>query len=88
MAALEEAVRKGWTDEKDVSTQILDRFLSGRGKAFYKIADLDIREERRRIVLKKGKERIPDVISNIEKTVQIVPFKSGDGIISLRWTES
>lgn len=85
VAAIEEGLRKGWITNSDALFENLQSFLSDHGRAFYNIQRPDSNLDKGRIILERKGERIPEVIANDDQSIQIVPFKSGDEILSLRW---
>ncbi len=85
VSAVEEGIRKGWIQEKEGSMQTLQRFLRLNGKNFYKIPDLEGKDEKERIILERKKDRIPEIIWSADGTIGVVPFKNGDEIPTLRW---
>jgi len=80
VAAVDEGLRQGWIE--DVTVDDLDEFLSGRGRRFYEVEAKD----KRKIVLEKRGERISDSIKS--ENTEVVPFRSGEEIMSLRWIET
>ena len=67
-----------------MSVQALENFLSRNGKRFYHIPEAEFHEGQK-IILEKTGERISDVVQSTDKSIKVVPFKSGDEILSLRW---
>ena len=76
---------RGILTEEDITKEVLEGFLSGFGRAFYRAPD----ERGEQIVLLRGEEVIVDVVtgegSGKGGGVQIVPFRRGRRTWSLRW---
>ena len=86
VAAVEEGIRNGWIEETEDLAKNLQAFLSDFGRAFYKVQRPESNgQHHERIILERRGERIPEVVANAEESVRVVPFKSGDEILSLRW---
>ncbi|KAK7709659.1 dihydroorotase [Botryosphaeria dothidea] len=79
--ALEGAVAKGWLKEQEVGREALEGFLSGFGRAFYKVGD----ERGERIVLRKKEEKVVDTIRHEKGEVEVVPFRKGQNTWSVEW---
>ncbi|KAB2576702.1 putative dihydroorotase [Lasiodiplodia theobromae] len=79
--AFEAAVTKGWLKEEEVTKENLEGFLSGYGRAFYKVGD----ERGERIVLKRQGEKVVDVVKHKEGEVEVVPFRKGQNTWSVAW---
>ena len=77
----------GWIS-KDISREAIEGFLSHYGRAFYKIEQpkheaksyYSIRLER------KG-ERIPQSIKSPDGSIEIVPFRRGEEVMTLTWLQ-
>ena len=80
--AIEEAIDRGVVDEKEVTQERLEQFLSRSGRRFYKLPDL-AGEEHPRIVLERKGETIPKSIKC--DTLEVGLPRSGASIFSLRW---
>ncbi|TKA67525.1 hypothetical protein B0A49_08250 [Cryomyces minteri] len=80
--AFEMACETGALKEGDITREALEGFLSKFGRAFYRAPDA--RNER--IVLKRGDERIVDVIRKDGSDVEVVPFRRGRSTWTLTWT--
>ena len=52
VGAVEEGIAKGWLQE-EVSAEILEEFLSGRGRRFYKLKEKTGSEKVQKILLEK-----------------------------------
>ena len=85
VSALEEAVEKGWIQDEDVTYEALVGFLGGRGRRFYNIQSLIKENNEKRIVLERKGERIPESIKSKDGSIEVVPFRRGEEIWSLRW---
>jgi len=86
VGAVEEGLRLGWIQEdEETVTEALKEFLRDRGRKFYKLKDLSDEKYERKIVLEKKGERIQDSIKNKTGTLEVVPFRSGEEVWSLRW---
>ena len=81
IGALEEAIDKGWIKEEDVTRESIEGFLSGHGRAFYKLAESNTH----RIRLERRGEKIPEAVKSKEGTIEVVPFGRGKEIFSLSW---
>jgi dihydroorotase len=84
IGALEQAVDHGWITEEDVTRESLEGFLSGHGRAFYRIqqpAELD----GSKIRLEKKRETIPEVVTSKDGTIEVVPFGRGKEVLSVSW---
>jgi len=77
--ALEAGVQSGVIQDEDVTLAKLEGFLSGYGRAFYRVPD----KTGERIVLTKGGADVIDVLRNRE--VEVVPFRSNEKTWSLAW---
>ncbi|KAL9027780.1 MAG: hypothetical protein Q9196_003743 [Gyalolechia fulgens] len=88
IGALEHALRQGWISKDHVTREALEGFLSKYGRAFYKIADLnDQASSEPRIRLTRRGETIPKSIKSSDGQIEVVPFRSGQEIMSLSWIE-
>jgi hypothetical protein len=52
---------------------------------FYKIEELTRETCEQKIILEKKGERFADSAKNRDGTIKVVPFKTGEEILSLRW---
>jgi len=82
--ALEKGVERGVIKESEVSQEVLEGFFGGWGRKFYKIQDLG--DEK--IVLRKGAEKIVDVLEKDGVGVSVVPFRKGESTWSAEWLSS
>jgi dihydroorotase len=77
--ALETGIQRGVIREEDVTKETLEGFFGGWGRSFYQVES----EKGERVVLKKGGERIVDVLK--EGSVDAVPFRRGERTWSVEW---
>lgn len=75
----------GWI-RKDISREALQGFLSHFGRAFYKI-DQSKHEMTSKygIRLERKGERIPKSIKSLDGTIEVVPFRRGEEVMTLTW---
>lgn len=85
VAAIEEGVRKGWIEESDALFKNLQGFLGDYGRAFYNIQRPESNARPGRIILERKGEKIPEVVASDDQSIQVVPFKSDDEVLTLRW---
>lgn len=85
VGAVEEGISNGWLP-KDVGADVLNEFLSGRGRRFYQLKDpaAEGRKERKILLEKKG-EKIPEILRNQDGSVEVAPFRRGEEVWSLTW---
>lgn len=79
--AFEMGCEKGIIKEEDVTKEVLEAFLGGFGRAFYRAPD----GRKEKILLTKGEEVIADVVTREGSDVEIVPFRTGMKTWSLEW---
>lgn len=84
IGALEEAINQGWVREEEVSREAIEGFLSGHGRAFYKI-QRPVESKGPRIRLERKQATIPEVVRSKDGTIEVVPFGRGKEILSLSW---
>lgn len=86
---MEEAVAHGWLKESDVTQTVLNNFLSRRGRSFYRVDKHPVNASRpgKRIIVEKGDEIIPSSVKSEDGDVEIVPFRSGQSVWSLSWSD-
>lgn len=78
---------QGWISKEDVTRGAVEGFLSHYGRAFYKISNLsDTDAQKRRIRLERRGETIPRSISSSDGKLEVVPFRRGEDVMSLSWT--
>ncbi|KAH6851487.1 hypothetical protein BKA58DRAFT_395044 [Alternaria rosae] len=80
--ALEVGIKRGVVKEEEVSQEVLEGFFGGWGRAFYQIED----EKKERVVLRKGKETVVDVLRKEGGgDVEVVPFRKGEVTWGVEW---
>lgn len=79
--ALERGVERGVVEEKDISQEGLEGFFGKWGREFYQIKE----ERGERIVLKKGKGQVVNVLEKEGLGVRVVPFRRGEQTWSVEW---
>jgi dihydroorotase len=86
IGALEEGIDQGWIKEEEVTHKSIENFLSGYGRAFYKIHQ-STESDRLKIRLERKGEIIPKVIKTQDGTIEVVPFRRGKEVWSTSWIE-
>ncbi|KAI0541261.1 dihydroorotase [Xylaria digitata] len=86
LLALEEATEKGIIDEKDVTQENIEGFLSLFGRRFYKLEEPSPTGSR--IVVKRTGETIPASIRSADGTLEVGISRSETPVFSLRFTSS
>jgi dihydroorotase len=79
LSALEEGIDQGVIKEADVTEEKLRNFLSGFGRAFYRVPD----ETGEKIVIKRGEEVVQDIFS--AGSIEVVPFRRGKKTWTATW---
>lgn len=79
--ALEKGVARGVIKEEEVSQEVLEGFFGGWGRKFYQVKD----ESGERVLLKKGAEKITDLLEKEGVSVSVVPFRKGESTWSVAW---
>jgi dihydroorotase len=79
--ALEKGVKRGVIKEEEVSQNVLEGFFGGWGRKFYQVKD----ERGERVVLKKGAEKVVEVLEMDGVGVSVVPFRKGEATWSVEW---
>jgi dihydroorotase len=79
--ALEKGVERGVISKDEVTQEGLEGFFGKWGRAFYQVAD----SKGERVVLRKGGEKIVDVLSKEGGSVEVVPFRRGEQTWSVEW---
>ena len=75
----------GWIS-KDVSREVIEGFLSHFGRTFYKIAQPQQEAASKRgIRLERKGERIPKSIKSLDETIEVVPFRRDEEVMTLTW---
>jgi len=82
--AVEEAVKNSWI-EGEVTEEALEGLLSGYGRKFYKMEDAQSSGGKQRIILERKGERISQNIRSTDGSIEVVPFRSGEETLSVRW---
>lgn len=83
LLALEEATEKGIIDEKDVTQDHIEGFLSVFGRRFYKLPEPV--QPREWIALKRIDEVIPESIKTADGSLAIGLSRSGATVFSVRF---
>jgi dihydroorotase len=84
IGALEEGINQGWIREEEVTRESIEGFLSGYGRAFYKIHK-SMESDGPRIRLERRGETIPEAVISQDGSIEVVPFRRGKEILSLSW---
>jgi dihydroorotase len=80
--ALEVGVQRGVIREEEVTKEVLEGFFGGWGRKFYQIKD----ERGERVVLRKGGEKVVDVLSKEGGgECEVVPFRKGEATWGVEW---
>jgi dihydroorotase len=79
--ALLVGVQRGVIGEKEVGREVLEGFLGGWGRAFYKVGD----GRGERIRVGRGKGRVVDVLRREGVGVEVVPFRRGEVTWGVEW---
>ncbi|KAI8939201.1 hypothetical protein NX059_005031 [Plenodomus lindquistii] len=79
--ALEKGVQRGVVREEDVSQSVLEGFFGVWGRRFYGVQE----EKGERVVLRKGEEKVVDVLKKEGVSVEVVPFRKGEETWSVEW---
>ena len=82
--AVEKGVKNGWIEGK-VRQEALEGFLSGYGRKFYKLQEPESTGNKGRIVLERKGERISEDVRSADGSIEVVPFRSGEETLSVRW---
>ncbi|KAL5118428.1 dihydroorotase [Pleosporales sp. CAS-2024a] len=72
--ALERGVQRGVVREDEVTKDVLEGFFGGWGRNFYQLRD----GKGERVVLKKGAEKVKEVLAAEGVSVSVVPFRKGE----------
>jgi dihydroorotase len=80
--ALDQACENGVLKEEDIAQDILEGFLGGFGREFYRVEE----EKKEFITLFKADERIIDVLRTSNADVEVVPFRREQKTWSITWT--
>jgi dihydroorotase len=79
--ALEIGVKRGVVGEEEVKKEVLEGFFGGWGRAFYQVGN----ERAEKVVLRKGGEKVVDVLEKDGVGVSVVPFRKGEATWSVEW---
>lgn len=79
--ALATGVERGVVKEEDVSQEVLEGFIGGWGREFYQVEE----PNGEKVVLRKGKEQVLDVLEKGGVSVSVVPFRKGEATWSVEW---
>ena len=90
--ALQHALKQGWIDEGAVKQEVVEGFLSDYGREFYNIKESKGSKQPKasgqatpRIRLEKRGEKIPDLLKGEQGSIEVVPFRRRQEIMSLSW---
>lgn len=84
LSALELAIEKGFIKDEEVTAEVLENFLGSFGRKFYGVHD----GTGERIVLRRGEEKVIDVLESKNGNVKVVPFRRGNGTWSVEWKKN
>lgn len=80
--ALSKGVERGVVKEEEVTMEVVEGFLGGWGRRFYGVEE----KKGERIVLKRGKEKIVEVLKRDGVGgAEVVPFRRGEETWSVTW---
>jgi dihydroorotase len=79
--ALEKGVERGVIKEEDVTQQVLEGFFGAWGRKFYQVEE----PTSEKILLRKGQEKIVDVLKKEGVSVEVVPFRKGEQTWRVEW---
>lgn len=79
--ALEKGVERGVIDESKVTKEVLDGFFGVWGRKFYQVEE----KSGEKIVLKRGADKIVDVLEKKGLGVRVVPFRRGEATWGVSW---
>ncbi|KAL8713193.1 MAG: hypothetical protein Q9220_002714 [cf. Caloplaca sp. 1 TL-2023] len=81
LEALQRGVQMNILREDDVTLEMLRGFMSENGRSFYALP----KESGEVIELTRGNEKIVDILENHGGNVQVLPFRTGESVRSLKW---
>jgi dihydroorotase len=84
VGAVEEGIAKGWLQE-EVSAEILEEFLGGRGRRFYKLKEKTESGKVWKILLENKGAKVPETLRSEDGCIEVVPFRRGEAIWRLTW---
>ncbi|KAF1963368.1 Dihydroorotase [Byssothecium circinans] len=79
--ALGKGVERGVVKEEEVSGEVLEGFFSVWGRKFYGVGE----GKEERVVLRRGREKVVDVLRRDGFGVEVVPFRRGEETWSVEW---
>jgi dihydroorotase len=79
--ALETGVKRGVVKESEITKEVLEGFFGGGGRKFYQVED----QRNERVVLRKGGEKVVDLLEKEGVSVSVVPFRKGEETWSVEW---
>ena len=82
IGALQEGIAHGRINEDIIKVEAMEGFLSDYGHMFYRLSRSP-RSERSHIVLETSGEKIPDAVRSGNGSIEVAPFRRGNGILSL-----
>ncbi|KAL8901682.1 MAG: hypothetical protein Q9207_005083 [Kuettlingeria erythrocarpa] len=86
--ALDHGLKHEWISKEEVTREAVEGFLSIYGRTFYKIASTDEAASRKpRIRLTREGETISRSIKSANGELEVVPFRSGQQVMSLTWID-
>lgn len=81
--ALQMGVESGVLTAEDVTKEKLENFLSGFGRAFYRVGN----PGDERIVLRSPTAAVEDVLTTQDETIEVVPFRRGKMTWDVQWVQ-
>ena len=90
--ALEIGTQHGWITKEQTTREVIEGFLSGYGRDFYRIPpssidSVDSKPSTRRIRLERLGRTIPKSITSSDGKIEVVPFRRGEKTWSLCWID-
>lgn len=79
--ALAKGVERGVIKEEEVTQEGLEGFFGKWGRKFYQVEE----PKGERVVLRRGGEKVLDVLSKEGFSVEVVPFRKGETTWSVEW---
>ena len=79
--ALDRGVQRGVVNERDVMGEVLEGFFGRWGRAFYQVGE----PTGEKVVLRRGGEKIGQVLRKDGVSVEVVPFRRGEQTWSVEW---
>lgn len=84
LSAFELAIEKGIIKDEEVTEEVLVNFLGAFGREFYGVQD----GSEEKIVLRRGDEKVRDVLESKSGQVKVVPFRRGNVTWSVDWKKN